>query len=225
MVVFDWKTRWGYLILPSLALFSCMTNLINIIVFLNPKIKDISFKYFLATSIADLFFSIYSFVYICPDCPLHNTYFTQLVVIYSSNYLTNDLAIFCILISIYLSLLRYSILKNRTYLQSLNFYLVISCLFLMYLVYYLSVLFFSKIIPIQQNINNTTVIIENDDYIGYKLVKTSLGESLYGLVTPIILAVIRLILAIFIETSINTMNMIEFRKRFKSNSKSRIKIS
>jgi hypothetical protein len=219
MISFDWTLRWGYLVLPSLAIFGFLTNLINIIVLLNPKMKDISFKYLLAISISDLsylFLCSYAFVYICPDCPLGNTYFTQIAVIYSSNYLTSVLAIFNIFLAIYLSLIRYSILKNKKYFQSLNIYLVIASLFFISLIYYSPVLFFSKIIPIiQQNINNNNItVIENNDYIEYKVIKTSVGASLYGKVTPIILSVIRLILAILIETSINIMNVIEFRKRY-----------
>jgi len=219
MISFDWTTRWGYLVLPSLAIFGFLTNLISIIVLLNPKMKDISFKYLLATSISDLsylFLCSYAFVYICPDCPLGNTYFTQIAVIYSSNYLTSVLAIFNIFLAIYLSLIRYSILKNKKYFQSINIYLVIASLFFISLIYYSPVLFFSKIIPIiQQDIhNNITVIENNNDYIEYKVIKTSVGASLYGKVTPIILSVIRLILAILIETSINIMNVIEFRKRY-----------
>ena len=41
-----------------------------------------------------------------------------------------------------------------------------------------------------------------------------MGASLYGKVTPIILSVIRLILAIFIQGGINILNVIEFRKRY-----------
>jgi hypothetical protein len=219
MISFDWTTRWGYLVLPSLAIFGFLTNLINIIVLLNPKMKDISFKYLLAISISDLsylFLCSYAFVYICPDCPLGNTYFTQIAVIYSSNYLTSVLAIFNIFLAIYLSLIRYSILKNKKYFQSINIYLVIASLFFISLIYYSPVLFFSEIVPIiQQDINNNITVIENNnDYIEYKVIKTSVGASLYGKVTPIILSVIRLILAILIETSINIMNVIEFRKRY-----------
>jgi len=219
MISFDWTTRWGYLVLPSLAIFGFLTNLISIIVLLNPKMKDISFKYLLAISISDLsylFLCSYAFVYICPDCPLGNTYFTQIAVIYSSNYLTSVLAIFNIFLAIYLSLIRYSILKNKKYFQSINIYLVIASLFFISLIYYSPVLFFSKIIPIiQQDINNNITVIENNnDYIEYKVIKTSVGVSLYGKVTPIILSVIRLILAILIETSINIMNVVEFRKRY-----------
>ena len=212
MISFDWATRWGYLVLPSLAIFGFFTNLTNIAVLLNPKMKDISFKYMLATSFGDLFYLFlcsYAFVYICPDCPLRNTYLTQIAIIYSSDYLTSVLAIFCVFVDIFLSFLRYSVLKNQKYLLSLRSYLVIGFLFLISLIYYLPVLFFKKIIPIQQQNNTTT-----DDYPEFKVVKTSLGSSLYGQITPIILSVIRLVLTMLVLTAINILNMNEFRKRF-----------
>lgn len=43
-----------YLPLPLVCLIGVITNALNIVVFLNPKMKDISFKYMLAISVADL---------------------------------------------------------------------------------------------------------------------------------------------------------------------------
>ena len=128
MVSFDWASKWGYLLLPAICIFGFITNLINIIIFLNSKMKDISFKYLLAISFSDLLylFSLsYLFISQCVDCPLHNTYFTHLYDFIFFHYFAPCLAIFCIFTEIILSLILYSVLKNKTYLQSLNFYLVI----------------------------------------------------------------------------------------------------
>ena len=43
-----------YLPLPLVCLFGIITNSLNIAVFLNPKMKDSSFKYMLIISISDL---------------------------------------------------------------------------------------------------------------------------------------------------------------------------
>ena len=152
----------------------------------------------------------YMLIYLCSDCPLHNTYFTKVYTIYINYYFTSVLAIFCILNDIFLSLLRYSVLKNNTYLQSFRYYLVIGFLFLISLLYYSPILFFYDIIPIQTANNNTTVIFQDD----YAVVKNSLGLSLYGKITPIVLSVIRLILAMLVLTTINIFNVIEFKKRY-----------
>lgn len=212
MTSFDWTPRWGYLVLPAICLFGCFTNLINIAVLLNSKMKDITFKYILATSLSDLvylFLCSYSFIEICSDCPLHNSYFTQIYIIFIDSYFTSCLAIFVIFIDIAISLIRYSVLKNKTYLQSLNYYLVILFLFLLALIYYLPVLFFYEIMP-TQHLNQTSIDTTNQ----YPVMYTSLGSSLYGTVTPIIESSIRIILAMFVLTSINIMNAFEFRKRY-----------
>jgi len=208
MISYDWiPLNWAYLLLPAICIFGCITNFFSIAVLFNPKMKDISFKYLLVTSISDLlylFLCSYLFIQLCSDCPLFTSYFTQWYTIYIDSYLTSCLAVFVILTEITLSLLRYSILKNKTYIQSMKFYKVIAFLFLISLVFYLPVLFFNEIIPIQQ-INSTKT--------DYLTIMNSLGSSLYGTITPIVLSTIRIILAMFVLTGINIMNAIEFRKR------------
>ncbi len=81
-------------------------------------------------------------------------------------------------LAIYLSLIRYSILKNKKYFQSINIYLVIASLFFISLIYYSPVLFFSKIIPIiQQNINNNNniTVIENN-HVKKKIINRNLHQ-------------------------------------------------
>jgi len=220
MVSFDWASKWGYLLLPAICIFGFITNLINIIIFLNSKMKDISFKYLLAISISDLLylFSLsYLFISQCVDCPLHNTYFTHLYDFIFFHYFAPCLAIFCIFTEIILSLILYSVLKNKTYLQSLNFYLVIGFTLFVSFIYYLPLLFFKNISSINKSNNDTnkTIINYNNEYTE---VDTSLGSSLYGQVLPIILQSIRIFLVIFVLTGINILNAIEFKKRYSSRS-------
>ena len=118
--LFSWSSNWGYLVLPCISLFGFITNSLNIYVLLNKKMKDITFKYLLATSIIDLFYltiSSYIFIFECKECPYHNTYFTQFFDIYIAHYVSACLAIFNILTDITLSIIRYSILKNNQRLQ------------------------------------------------------------------------------------------------------------
>ena len=211
MVAFDWSTKWGFLLIPAICIFGFITNFINIIVLINPKMKDISFKYILATSISDLIYLIlesYSFFVLCSDCILHNIYFTQFYDLIIFHYIIPCLAVFCILTDITLSLIRYSILRNKEYLQNRNFYLVIGFLLIVSFLFYSPVLFFKKIIPI--NHQNQTAIA-NDEY---TIVSTSLGFTLYAKVTPIVLQTIRGTLAMIVLTGINILNVIEFKKRY-----------
>jgi hypothetical protein len=61
--------------------------------------------------------------------------------------------------------------------------------------------------------NNATEIVTLD-FTEYSQVKNSIGLSLYGQTTPIILQSIRIFLAVFVLTSINIFNAILFRKRY-----------
>jgi hypothetical protein len=211
MVTFDWVlSDWFFLILPVICIFGLLTNLTNIAVLSNHKMKDVSYKYILFISLSELFYlglNSYIFIELNPNCPLYTSYFTQWYSIYIDNYLTSCLAIFCIFIDINLSLIRYSALKNKEYLQSLSYYLVIGILFLISLIYYLPVLFFNEIIPIIDHENKTSI----DEFM---VITNSLGLSLYGITTPIILSTIRIVLAMFVLTGINIMNIIEFKKRY-----------
>ncbi len=212
MVSFDLKSNWTYFLIPIICLFGCIANLLSIIVLLNSKMKNISYKYILATNLSDLLYlslNAYTFIIICTDCPLHSTYFTQWYDVYIVNYFQNCLAIFSIFITIYLSLIRYFKFKNKKYLKLIHYYLVIGILFLASLVYYFPFLFFNDIIQIHRNSSNNASL-----FVEYSSIKNTLGSSLYGTITKIILLAIYFILAIFILTFINIIIAIKFKKKY-----------
>ncbi len=214
---FSWSSNWGYLVLPCISVFGFITNLLNVAVLLNKKMKDISFRYLLATSISDLFYltiASYIFIYECKDNPLHNSYFTQFFDIYIAHYTSACLAIFIILTDIILSFIRYSILKNKDYLQPKHYFLVIGSIFIISFLFYMPPLFFKVITPVIYQ--NETLVSSSSDYIEYTHVKTSIGSTLFGTVTPIVLSSVRIFLAVFVLTGINILNVIEFRKRYSS---------
>ena len=215
MISFDWTSRWYFLLIPAICIFGILTNLLNILVFLNAKMKDISFKYLLVTSISDLFYLVilsYSFIDLCTDCPLNNTYFTKFYDIFLFHYVAASLAIFCILTEIFLSLIRLSVLKKNNYLLSINYFKILAFLFLISFIFYSPLTLFKQIIPIIINKNNSNN--STNDYIEYTEVKTQLGSSSFGTITTIVLQSIRMILAMIILTSINIMIVIEYRKRY-----------
>ena len=224
MISFDLTFKWSHLLIPVICTFGCITNLLSIIVLLNSKMKNISYKYILATNLSDLLYlslNSYTIIIRCNDCPLHFTYFTQWYDIYIVNYFQNCLAIFSIFITIYLSLLRYFKFKNKMkFLKLIHYYLVIGILFLISLVYYFPFLFFNDIIQIHHNSsssnNNTSLFVE------YSSIKNTLGSSMYGTITKIILLAIYFILAIFILTFINIIIAIHFKKKYSIRFKNKV---
>ena len=212
MLAFSWISHWAYLVLPVICLFGLITNLINIAIILHPKISNISFKYFLAISISDLLYLgliSYSFIVQCTDCPLHSSYFTQFYDFIIFHYICSSLAIFGILVDITLSLIRYSILIKKKYLQSFSYHRILAFLLLISFVYYMPLLFFKQITPIQKLNNNTSTIGSE----GYILVRNTLGLSLFGTIIPIVLSSLRIFLVLVVLTTVNTLISIEYKKK------------
>ena len=190
----------------------------NIAVFTMSKMKDSSFKYMLATSVSDFFYSIFELVYfliLCDDCKLKTKYFSQIYKFLIDDYFTSSLAIFCILVDIVLSIQRYFILINKPFVQKSLHKWVLLFLFVIAIIYYLPVLFIKKIILV---LNLTTN--RNETVNEYDLVSNDIGKSLFGKITPIVLLLIRMLLSTVLLVFINFLNAFEFRKRFYSNDKS-----
>jgi hypothetical protein len=212
MAAFDWSTKWGFLVIPAVCGFGCLTNLISVLVFINPKMKDNSFKYLLAIAICNIFYlglGSYSFLYICTGCPSQLSYFTNVYYNYVVHYVCSTLSIFCILADIYLSLLRYLVLKNKTFLQNISYLKVCPILFFISSLFYIAPMFLKEIKPIKQiKVNNTVV------YTAYFAFDNSVGATPFGKTLPIVITSIRIILATVVLTSVNVLNALEFRKRY-----------
>lgn len=213
---FSWDDNWYYLIISIINALGFILNCLNISVFLNPKMKNITFKYMLNTSIADVIYLgclSYNVMKYCTACPLYNTYYTQFYIAYENDYFTSCLAIFVIMTDIVISIERYLILKKMSFLRKISYKWITSILLLVSFIYYLPIIFFRDIITIKTNTTslNTTFI-----QISYIAVKNTLGLSNFGRVMPIVLTVVRLFLGIVLLTVINSFNTYELRKRILS---------
>ena len=72
-------------LIPIVCVIGIITNLLNIIVFLNPKMKDPSFKFMLTISFANFFincFSVYGFIIYCDKCTLNRSYITMVILLH-----------------------------------------------------------------------------------------------------------------------------------------------
>lgn len=192
-------------------------NSLNITVFLNPKMKDPTFKYMLAMSISNLFYNgflSYGIALYCSECSISKTYGTQVFVIFIDHYLTSCLAIFSNLVEIILSLQRYFILTNNIYSKNISYRWAISIIAFISFVFYLPSLFSDKIAEtVYFNNNNTTIY--------YTVVPSEFGKSTTAVHIGIAWSVIRIILSSIILSSINILNVIEFRKLYKKRIKLR----
>ena len=201
------------------CIFGTVTNLINIIVFLNPKLKNFQFKYLLSSSVCDIFYlGLLSFqlVVMCNECEISKTYLTQLYAIIVDFYLTSGLALAFILIEIWISLQRYLMLKNKVcFLNRIAWPWIVTILALVSFLLYLPILFRYSIIE-QENFNNQTHQYKTT----YSLKPTNFAES-FGKKIFVGLGLLRILLNTFVLSAVNLLVLNEFKKNF--NKKIRLK--
>ncbi|CAF0953128.1 unnamed protein product [Brachionus calyciflorus] len=184
-----------------------LTSCINIIMFWNLKSLDKTYKFYLISSLVDLFYSfivafysLYSCGSLC-DSLNSNSLSKSIYMLVLDDYFTSCLAICNIFIELYLSTQRYLLIKKRKLVEKFKTCVIISAIFTISLIYYSPILFIKKIIKTK------------DD--GYETIRTKFGETNLGSTIPIILSCIRLILASFILLIINILTLFYFTKYMK----------
>jgi len=150
------------ILIPVISLFGVITNGLNICVFLNPKMKDPTFKYMLAISVSNLFYTgllSYGYLSYCDECNLSHAYSTQLFKILVDYFICSALALFNIFIEILISFHRYFMLKNNENVMEITKYkLMMPALLLISIIIYVPVLFTYEIVlvSIDSNMNATS---------------------------------------------------------------------
>jgi hypothetical protein len=200
-----------FIAFPILSIFGLLSNMINIIVFVHPKMKDISFKYLLAISISHLFycaFSIYSNVLYCEACLCNKTYSSQFYKLLVNYYFTNCLAIFGHLCELFISMHRYLQLKNLKYLDRIPVKLNIFILFIFSFFIYMREILAYNILQTQIFLNGTLIDV------AYSLTNTEFGNTSAANIIPIVIALIKIFISTVLIAVINIGIVYEFHKRF-----------
>lgn len=200
---FTWQTYCSLVI----CLFGVLTNLINILVLSNSKLKDPSYSYLLAKSVIDLIYLSLAFVNqivnYCFECAWSQTYWTNLYGLAIGVYLMPCLIIFRLLIENIVSVYIYLILSNRIRLiNRVSYKLTI------FLSFTFSVLFYAQR-PF------SVYIASNDDFV-YYYKYTDFGLSRTYRIISIIQSLVRISLSVILLTIVNILNLIRFKRRFKS---------
>jgi hypothetical protein len=202
-------TSWTQL---SELLFGVLTNFANILVFLNPKLKDTSYTYMLVISITNLSYQGFLFVSTlfnsCVTCATYRSYFSALYNIAITSYFTSSLAIYRIAIECTLSFHTYCVLTRKNWTSRVSSKLILASLFVASLVIYAQLPFTSSIVSFSTNHNGTTTRFFSQS--------TDFGRSVLAKTIAIVNTSVRLFLAVIVLTILNVLNVIEFRKRFKS---------
>lgn len=193
-----------------LSLIGSITSIINILVFLNNKLNDPVFKYYLTKSFLDFFYAFSLTFYPLIGCgticnQLYGTLLTtHLYNIIIVNYLTSSCAIIVIFIELFVSVQRLFIILNKSWLMNANPKYVLTILIILGILYYSPIIFVQRIIEIDIN--------------EYQVEYTEFGNSYVGRLIPLILSSIRLVLASIVLLLVNLITLFHFRKHIKKKS-------
>ena len=152
-------------IIPLISSLGVITNLVNIMVFLNPKLKDQSFYYLLAYSCNDFVYlciSTINFYSFCDNiCSLNDTLAYQVIKLFLISYFTSCLAICSILIEIFISFQRFFIFINKLMSKNISYKKVLTAIYLISFIYYSSMIILKNIVT---NKSETKATFSNKTY-------------------------------------------------------------
>lgn len=192
----------------TLRVIAILTSILNIIVFLNPMLKDSTYRLLLISSVNDLAYSLMVVVlFLIRDpfciifCSLSNQYFRYWLYIIIEDYLTSCLFMMNILIELLQSFKRYFVISNNKNSNTLSVFYFVIYFFLFSFIFYSPVVFLNKVVFV----NNTNE---------YKVELTQFGISKFGRLIPFFLSLIRLTLATIVLFVLNVLTFVRFKKYF-----------
>lgn len=199
--------NWQNYLAVFVSGFGLFTNLINIAVFSNRRLKDTNYRYLFSKSMANLFYLSFSFLNEffknCTGCDSTKTFFANLYVITITSYLAYCLAIFRILVEVTLSIRTFCHLENNfAWFNKIPYKFTITTLFAVSLLYYAQKPFAYVILSVSSEENS------------YYTVFNDFGKSETFSILSIVQQAVRIFLAVVLLTLINAVNLIKFRKRF-----------
>lgn len=209
--------RWPDYVAFVLTSLGISTNIVNILVLLQLKGKDLSYRYMLAKAIIVFLFFFFAllsemFTY-CVVCPLTLTYSANVYSIAVTFYLISSLNFMRVLIENMISLRILSILLNRVWCaHQVSNTVVISLIVVVSVIYYVERPFCYQIVFVPSL---------NLYYLAYTNFGVSRGFQAFSIAKEMV----RTILTVVVLTVINVINLIQFRKRFQHHVKRQIDLA
>lgn len=199
---------WKEIFFTILRLIAVTTSILNIIVFLNPVLKDSTYRLLLITSIIELIYSfLLAMYYFIQEpfciflCTSGNQFIRCLLIILVENYLTSCLFVMNILIELWQSLKRLFLISNKKSVEKITVPIAMIIICFVSCIFYAPVMFLKK-------------IVYSNETQHYKLENTEFGKTDFGRLIPFILSIIRLQLATTILIFLNIFTFFRFKKYF-----------
>ena len=199
--------QWPNIIFSAICAFGMVTNAINIAVLSSPKLKDKVYTCMLVSCISEFFYLTIQGLGTVFQCGTAcNKYFLTLPgLIYSfylGAFLTSVLALFSILIEIFLSFQRYTILINRPFMVNTRLSLILSVL--------LIISFFVHI----PTVTNNCIILLDASTQTYMFTSTSFGRTDAGKILKAVSNWSRVLLTLVVLTVLSIMTAVKSRDYF-----------
>lgn len=198
---------WTY-ILPSISIFSLVTNSINIFVFIRLRSQNPIYKYMLINSLTNFVYSfICSFVFLmkCGQfCKQEKTFISRVYEIYLFYYFSNVLDIFNILVEIIIATQRYTIVSNKIIPVKMPIRFILLFLLIFSALYCLPVLIWEEVITKVNSFSQETMSESNKEDLDNKY------KILFG-----VLSSIRCLFFLALLILINLFTLLRFKTQVK----------
>jgi hypothetical protein len=205
----------SYTFIIFLRFLALFVSLLNASILANKKLKNSFYKYQFATAVADSLFSLLvlsSLVFNCPPAKCTTStkvLMNHLAYILNSEYLSSCMAFFNILMEIFLTVQRiFAVRTSHVFWRSLRVKQVIFALLLVSFAYYSPVLFYNKIIPVED--------FRLPSNSSYALLSTEFGKTRLAKLILISLTSIRISLVTVVLFILNLMAIVKFKTYFQN---------
>ena len=209
--IYSESFTWPTLARLVVSAFAVVTNLINVTVFANPKLKETSYKYLFYNSLSCIVYSAIqvfnSILNGCLTCESFNTYLVSIFSIYFAIYTSGVLAVFQVISKSIITLNTYCILTNRNWFDRISYkFLIILILFFPAVIFSFMPFGISIVgIPNPQNGNIKYLSLPNSFFFTPFYTYTTIFRNFF-----------RLFLSVVFMSYVNILNVIQFRKRYQT---------
>lgn len=206
---FFFGLTWSAYIRLALSLFGVVLNLLNILVFLSPKLKGPCYQLMLVKSVANLFYNSFSvateFATYCVNCEITQYYASVVYTIVVNFYISSCVALLRILIEIAVSIYTFCILQNKFWSKKRWSIVITVALVVITCSVYAPRLF--AYTPFRMPGSKTI----------YRISLTSFGLSDAFRIIGYVQQFLRIFFAVVVSSIINLVNMVKFKRRFSKN--------
>ena len=190
----------------AIHLFGVVTNIISVIVFMNPKLKDTSYRLMMSKSTANAIYLAISFeielLSNCVNCEWSGSFGVIWNQIAFGVVVLSVLAIFRVLLDVAISVYTFCILINKPWPGKYTYIAVLLLIGVLSVLYSLQKAFLLTIIQLPSG--------------KYMYSYTSYGLSSTSATIQIASSCVRIFIAVVVVGAINILNMVKFSLRFKS---------